>query len=1224
MKATWKIGLKVVIYASVLFTLASCQNKSNTTVATPDENAFKPPVVKPLVFSKPQKINWSKVKTTTVTPLVEKFDLDKISSTPYTDSTAFKPFSYPVETSTFDYNTLPTKDFDIGKLPSKPLKFARPVINAPQFIKAGPPHISNKGKGLLFELSEPQGLAGVIVTALLTDHEGFLWIATDRGVYRYDGQNLVLYIPDPMSRIFCMLEDNSGLMWMSSLDNGMAVLDPRTGTLRSLSKKEGLVDNNVIKMLIDSEQRIWATTAGGINIIDTKSQTISTLGEAQGISGKGAGFIISDRNNNIWLSVLSGGVNVIDLKNHKIRYIRKAQGLKSDSLSAIFCDRQGRIWTTSRSGIFVTVFDVKNGIIQQIKEIENLKTIQNAFFQVESLTQDDIGNIWVGTVYNGVKLINLEKRQIKNITISGVLGDPSDFVVCINQDKNKNSWIGTVGGLYLYKPNNTQAEHIGNYVVSSLTEDNEGLLWEGDFAGLHIFDRKSKTVRTLTIKQGLVNDSIQSVSRSNNKIVVSTNAGVEFFDKNNKTIEHIGAKQGFQEIELGTVLIDKTGNIWVSSNHGIDIIDPQKKICRHLTKDDGLSNNNINDIHLDGQNRVWIGVQRGSIDIIDLNAGTISHLQNQPGLRGSGLKIFLHNDTGNVWIGTTKGIYIADQKNKTITALSTPQGLIDQGVISLLQFDSHIYAGTGKGISEITPPATGQNKNWKIISFGKDQGVNKLNTGYFLSDNITKDGLYLWGDRGISIIDLSPEKNQQSTKALITGFNLMDKPMYFGYQPDNSNSKNRTSSENNIGGNITGPYNLPSGLRLSYNQNNLQFHFAGLNLLKLDTPWYHYMLEGADQKWSDGTSETSTGNYFGLTPGKYTFKVAALGHNSTWGIPATFSFTVLPPWWQTWWAYLIYTFLFAGILWGFVTYRSYQLLKEKRVLEHKVYLRTQEVMEQKEEIATQRDSLQHALDDLKSTQSQLVQREKMASLGELTAGIAHEIQNPLNFVNNFSEVNQEMIIELEEELKKGNITEALGLAEGIKDNEEKINHHGKRADSIVKGMLQHSRNNSGERQPTDINALADEYLRLSYHGLRAKDKTFNAEMVTHFENDLQKANIIPQDIGRVLLNLYNNAFYVVNEKKKTAIQGFKPTVKVSTSAKNGQIEIKVKDNGNGIPDAIKDKIMQPFFTTKPAGEGTGLGLSLSYDIVVKGHRGNISIETKESEYTEFTVVLPIS
>jgi signal transduction histidine kinase len=245
----------------------------------------------------------------------------------------------------------------------------------------------------------------------------------------------------------------------------------------------------------------------------------------------------------------------------------------------------------------------------------------------------------------------------------------------------------------------------------------------------------------------------------------------------------------------------------------------------------------------------------------------------------------------------------------------------------------------------------------------------------------------------------------------------------------------------------------------------------------------------------------------------------------------------------------------------------------------------------------------------------------MASLGELTAGIAHEIQNPLNFVNNFSEVNKELLTELNEEIEKGNYDEVKTIAKDIIDNEEKIRQHGKRADAIVKGMLQHSGSSSGQKEPTDINTLADEYLRLAYHGLRAKDKSFNVKIKTDFDENVGNINIIPQDIGRVVLNLINNAFYVMDEKKKQTKNGYEPTVSVSTKRTNGKVEILVADNGNGIPQKILDKIFQPFFTTKPTGQGTGLGLSLSYDIV-KAHGGELKVETKEGEGSTFIIYLP--
>ncbi|HET9433334.1 MAG TPA: ATP-binding protein, partial [Chitinophagaceae bacterium] len=275
-------------------------------------------------------------------------------------------------------------------------------------------------------------------------------------------------------------------------------------------------------------------------------------------------------------------------------------------------------------------------------------------------------------------------------------------------------------------------------------------------------------------------------------------------------------------------------------------------------------------------------------------------------------------------------------------------------------------------------------------------------------------------------------------------------------------------------------------------------------------------------------------------------------------------------------------------------------------------------------LSKQKDQLESTLATLKTTQNQLVQSEKMASLGELTAGIAHEIQNPLNFVNNFSEVNAELIDELKEELTKDNKQQAAAIANDIKENEEKIIFHGKRADAIVKSMLQHSRSSTTKKELTDINVLADEYLRLAYHGMKAKDKSFNVDVKADFDDTIEKVNVIQQDIGRVILNLITNAFYVVTEKKQLKGDNYEPIVTVSTKKEEDKIEIKVKDNGNGIPQKVLDKIFQPFFTTKPAGQGTGLGLSLSYDIITKGHGGELRVETKEGEGSVFIISLPVN
>ena len=346
----------------------------------------------------------------------------------------------------------------------------------------------------------------------------------------------------------------------------------------------------------------------------------------------------------------------------------------------------------------------------------------------------------------------------------------------------------------------------------------------------------------------------------------------------------------------------------------------------------------------------------------------------------------------------------------------------------------------------------------------------------------------------------------------------------------------------------------------------------------------------------------------------------------TYGYTVLGKFTpVLGDWWYvieticTSWLVIFFSWILLHRF-GLLQKRVAQQALEKE--QEKNQLISEQKIELEKVVETRTAELKQSIAQLKNTQNQLIQSERMASMGELTAGIAHEIQNPLNFVTNFSETGKEIAGEIRDEIGKGNAAEAAALVEELQDTLSKIHHHGKRADNIVRGMLQHSRSSTGERQPTDVNALVDEFLRLSFHGLRAKDKDFTADYETRLDPALPKIEVIPQEMGRVLLNLFNNAFYAVNQKRKTSGGDYKPTVTVSTLMAQGELVISVKDNGTGMEEHLKTKIMQPFFTTKPTGEGTGLGLSITYDMIVKGYGGSIHVDTKEGEFTEFTIRLP--
>jgi len=421
------------------------------------------------------------------------------------------------------------------------------------------------------------------------------------------------------------------------------------------------------------------------------------------------------------------------------------------------------------------------------------------------------------------------------------------------------------------------------------------------------------------------------------------------------------------------------------------------------------------------------------------------------------------------------------------------------------------------------------------------------------------------------------------------------------------------------------PFLLSSGinhvgeLSLKYFENNIIIETGIIDYYSKGKGHIRYKLEtdGKEPGWQYAPAYYTI-RYEGLPPGKYKLILqSSNAANEFNGPEKTLLINISPPFWQTWWFRILAALVVAGAIYGYVRYRSNDLNKRNVLLEKKVTERTNE--------------LNNSLSTLKNTQDQLVHSEKMASLGELTSGIAHEIKNPLNFINNFSELNLDLISEMENRPNKD--AEEAQLIKTLKKNSEKINHHGKRVDDIVKSMLQHSRIGNLTKEPVNINVLCEESLKLAYHGFKAKEKTFQASFETNFDPALPQIMAVPQDLSRVLLNLFNNAFYAVYEKKKKmqpalttgaeSDRSYRPTVTVGTKRYDGKIAITISDNGTGITHKIINKIFQPFFTTKPAGEGTGLGLSMSYDIITKSHGGELLAKSKEGLGTDFEILIPV-
>jgi signal transduction histidine kinase len=768
--------------------------------------------------------------------------------------------------------------------------------------------------------------------------------------------------------------------------------------------------------------------------------------------------------------------------------------------------------------------------------------------------------------------------------------------------------------------------------IRSMEEDHRGDVWLGTQDGINIYSPSTKTIKAID-DATLQNPDSRNIFfirefEKDNLFVDGDQQGFLIINREEKVLTQYLTTQEIAQRIFGAIK-DEEGSYWLGTENGLAVYNPVSNELKTIPEDTPqLESDWVSCILDDGSGRYWLGTTNGLI-IIDPDKNTIQYLRQQEGLCHNTVWEIIQREDGTLWVATDGGISIIDPVSQTITNLGEAEGLVPEDAYSLQQKDSTLYIGSVDGLTLVNPPAD-LNTPWDFFTYSAGQGF--LSNDYNRRASLLLTNGQLWFGSGpiwkLNILTQDPVIDTVSCPVFITGLTIMDDKRSFdrmadlrpyfetrdalwssdGNQLFTKNTLPQDSGyvfENNIEwDSLSSPYKLPIGLQLPYDQNYLQFSFANLCVLNRDKISFRYMLAGADDRWIYAGQEPQSKNYFNLSPGAYTFRVATRGINGQWGDPAEFSFRIFPPWWRTWWAYAIYALFFLGALRIYSLWRERRLRQEKEKLEQTVEERTKE---------------------LKSSQAQLIQSEKMASLGELTAGIAHEIQNPLNFVNNFSELNQELADELEEELNKGDIAEAKAIAKDIKANELKINHHGKRADAIVKGMLQHSRTSSAEKEPTDINKLADEYLRLAYHGLRAKDKSFNAQLVSDFDENIDLVKIIPQDMGRVILNLITNAFYAVNEKNNKAKEAgieFSPAVTVTTKKIEDEIVISVKDNGNGIPKEVLDKIFQPFFTTKPTGEGTGLGLSLSYDIV-KAHGAELKVETEEDKGTIFSIILPI-
>ena len=894
--------------------------------------------------------------------------------------------------------------------------------------------------------------------------------------------------------------------------------------------------------------------------------------------------------------------------------------------------------STGRAGLPLVIN--RNGILDTLGEQNGIpKGITFGTILIDSK-----GRTWMGSDQG---LFTLDQQKLKPYPgmSTHALAPTSPSRGLIVEDDNKGIWVGTNDGLaylpdgateFSFYPNQGQG---GIRNVISMMKDSEGNIWVGTVKGLYKFSR-SKVIN-FSEKDGIVNSRMAGVLElAPDNYMIATRDNSVYTIRNNKVEPYKFKAPGFpaENNEFLHLYKDAQQNIWFGANRAIakvngsvEKIYPVETQARMITTG------------IDG--RIYFAVANRGVAYIN-GQDTISYLDLGVNLRSYFLSSLRQRKDGS-WVITSynEGIVIASPDKKPVyyKEIDSVQGV--PFFNSYEDAEGTLWFPTANGIVRL--------HNDKLQLIGTKDGIPDASAFEILEDKA--GNFWIPGNYGVMKVKRSDLVKRFADSSYTIPWAILD-------EADGLLNRQTVGARHSIIGSdgkilVTGvgglimidpakiqtnsekpllainqvlvddrPVDMTLPVVVSPGDHRYVFSYSALSFIAPEKIMIKFRMKGYDRDWIISKGERRA-IYTNLPPGDHVFEIIAANSDGVWtDVPKQFSFTVKPFFYQTVWFRALALLSLLVLIWLIVRWRTASTRERNIQLEKEVTKRTEELSRQKKE-------LEQTLGSLKSTQAQLIHAEKMASLGELTAGIAHEIQNPLNFINNFSEVNKELLVEIKEEIAKGNLDDAKAIANDAIDNEEKIMHHGKRADAIVKGMLQHSRANSGAKEPTDLNALCDEYLRLAYHGMRAKDNSFNADFSFTPDPSIGMINAVPQDIGRVLLNLFNNAFYAVHEKTKAGASDYKPKVIVSTrrvtASDNQPISqsvnslIVVEDNGKGIAEKDRNKIFQPFFTTKPTGEGTGLGLSLSYDIV-KAHGGEIKVETREDGGTAFTVSIPVN
>ena len=1073
------------------------------------------------------------------------------------------------------------------------------------------------------------GLPQNSAASILQSRDGYIWFATQEGLARFDGVEFRVFDRRntkelPASWYVRMKEDSAGALWLRPTGFAPGIVRYHDGVFTSFDTSNVLPHNRTITWEIDKHGTMWIGTLGGL--FESKDGKYRTYTVKDGLPGDTVFGLGLDSKENLWISTSQGLARLTSGKLERMTGLKEFPDttfLRLNGPSNCFEDRRGTLWMSAPTHLLAYA---AGGVTRYEKK----KVLSNPVIQ--AVHEDAKGTLWFATAGG---LTAFADGRFTRYNVSADEDENNIFV--IKQDREGSLWLATGKGIARFSDGAFErydhADGLSDNTVQDLLIDREGSIWVGTNGGGVDRFRDEKFV-TYSSKVGLNYDMVNTTLEDRTGAIwIGTSFGginrlkdgvITVFD-NKKGPPLIGARALGEDAE-GTIWIGTTRGLYTLKNETItmrsrivngepDILPgaflltkagqwlmgsrdtlfsyKNKKFTRIATVGKpGVRGDFIGQLFEDRQGTLWIATEN---QLYRFKGGTPEAIGLDQGFTGGSVNAMYEDQEGVIWMGASdNGLF--RYKDGKFASISPRQGLFDYLAFTVFEDDAgYLWMSCNRGVyrvskQELNNVADGKAESVTCTAYGTADGMEsrECNGGYSPSGCKLRDGrLCFVTTRGLAVVNPADIRINNVPPPVVIDRFLVE-------------GERQPSTES---------VRVPAG------KSRFEFHYAGISFTGSNDVRYRYQLSGLDKGWIDAGSRRDA-YYTHLDPGEYTFRVIAANSDGIWNeAGASASFVLEPHFYQTAWfiGLVAFAFLTAGP--SFYFYRMRSMKRRRAELEHLVQERTGE--------------LQKTLNNLKETQNQLVLSEKMASLGQLTAGIAHEIKNPLNFITNFSVLSHDLTKDLRKELAAERdrvdpqrAAEIESLLSDLEQNVAKINEHGKRADSIVRGMLLHSRGKSGERQETDLNALLAEYTNLAYHGMRAQDQTFNVKIETDFDPTVGKVSVVPQDLSRAFLNIVNNACYAANDKKRSLKNGFVPIVRVSAKSLPGSIEIRIRDNGNGIPQSVRDKIFNPFFTTKPAGAGTGLGLSLSYDIITQEHRGEISVDTKEGEYTEFIITIP--